>query len=73
VPFLTKPEIARRMIARALDAGVPCSWVLGDAVYGADKRLRMMLEERGTPSLLAIRGNDKLVVGAGWPHRSAQA
>jgi SRSO17 transposase len=60
VPFLTKPEIARRMIARALDAGVPCSWVLGDAVYGADKRRRMMLEERGTPSLLAIRGNDKL-------------
>jgi SRSO17 transposase len=59
-PFLTKPEIARRMIARALDAGVPCSWVLGDAVYGADKRLRMMLEERGTPYLLAIRGNDKL-------------
>jgi SRSO17 transposase len=60
VPFLTKPAIAREMIARALDAGVPCDWVLGDEVYGADRRLRMMLEERGRPYLLAIRSNDKL-------------
>jgi SRSO17 transposase len=60
VPFLTKPAIAREMVARALDAGVPCEWVLADAVYGADRRLRMMLEERGRPYLLAIRGNDKL-------------
>jgi SRSO17 transposase len=60
VPFLTKPEIARGMIARALDAGVPCDWVLGDEVYGADRRLRAMLEERGRPYVLAIRGNDRL-------------
>jgi SRSO17 transposase len=60
VPFLTKPAMAREMIARALDAGVPCEWVLGDAVYGADRRLRMMLEERAQPHLLGIRGNDKL-------------
>ncbi len=60
VPFRTKPEIARAMIARALDAGVPCEWVLGDEVYGADRRLRMMLEARGRPYLLAIRGNDRL-------------
>src|SRR3954447_6859731 len=60
VPFRTKPEIAREMIARALDAGVPCDWVLGDEVYGADRRLRTMLEERGKPYVLAIRGNDQL-------------
>ncbi len=39
---------------------MPCGWVLGDAVYGADRRLRMMQEERGKPYLLGIRGNDKL-------------
>jgi SRSO17 transposase len=39
---------------------VPCEWVLGDEVYGADRRLRVMLEERGKPYLLAIRSNDKL-------------
>src|SRR5919197_3738234 len=60
VPFLTKPAIAREVIARALDAGVPCEWVLGDEVYGADRRLRSMLEERGKPYLLAIRSNDRL-------------
>jgi SRSO17 transposase len=48
------------MIARALDAGVPCDWVLGDEVYGAGRRLRMRLEARGQPYLLAIRSNDKL-------------
>jgi SRSO17 transposase len=60
VPFQTKPEIARAMIARALDAGVPCAWVLGDEVHGAGRRLRWMLEERGRPYVLAIRSNDKL-------------
>jgi SRSO17 transposase len=58
VAFRTKPEIAREMLARALDAGVPCGWVLGDAVYGADRRLRVMLEGRGQPYLLGVRGND---------------
>src|ERR687885_2880152 len=47
IPFRTKPEIAREMIARALDAGVPCAWVLGDSVYGSDRRLRLLLEGRG--------------------------
>jgi SRSO17 transposase len=37
---------------------VPCGWVLGDAVYGADRRLRVMLEQRGQPYLLGVRGND---------------
>ena len=60
MPFLTKPAIARAMLARALDAGVPCEWVLGDEVYGADRRLRAMLEERGKPYLLTIRSNDAL-------------
>src|SRR3954464_3563215 len=60
VPLLTKPAIARAMIARALDAGVPCDWVLGDEVYGADRRLRAMLEGRGKPYLLTVRGNDGL-------------
>jgi SRSO17 transposase len=58
VPFRAKPAIAREMVARALNAGVPCEWVLGDAVYGADRRLRVMLEGRGQPYLLGIRGND---------------
>src|SRR4051794_19244844 len=74
VPFLTKPAIARAMIARALDAGVPCGWVLGDEVYGADRRLRAMLEERGKPYLLTIRSNDAPgagLDGGGGRHEAA--
>lgn len=55
--FATKPEIACRLIATALDAGVPCAWVLGDAAYGSDSRLRRMLEARGQPYALAVRSN----------------
>jgi SRSO17 transposase len=32
VGFATKPELAARMLARALDAGVPAAWVTGDEV-----------------------------------------
>jgi SRSO17 transposase len=70
VAFQTKPEIAREMIARALDADVPCAWVLGDAVYGSDRQLRLMLEGREQPYLLAIRSNDPVrVAGGGEPER----
>ena len=60
VPFATKPQIACDLISAALDAGTPCAWVLADAVYGSDSRLRRMLEERGQPYVLAIRSNHTL-------------
>ena len=63
VAFTTKPKIAIEMVAAALDAGVPCAWVLGDAVYGSDKTLRVSLEERDKPYVLAVRGNEKLTMG----------
>jgi SRSO17 transposase len=47
VGFATKPALATAMITRALDAGVPASWVAGDEVYGADPKLRACLEGRG--------------------------
>jgi SRSO17 transposase len=34
--FATKPELALRMVGRALDAGTPAGWVTGDEVYGND-------------------------------------
>jgi SRSO17 transposase len=55
--FATKPQIACELIAAALDAGVPCAWVLGDVVDGSDSRLRRMLEARGKPYVLAVRSN----------------
>jgi len=60
ITFATKPEIARDLIAAALDAGAPCAWVLADALYGSDSRLRRMLETRGQPYVLAVRSNHRL-------------
>jgi len=58
--FATKPQIACALIAQALDAGAPCAWVLADALYGTDSRLRRMLEKRGQPYVLAVRSNHRL-------------
>nr|WP_241538157.1 IS701 family transposase [Xenorhabdus sp. KK7.4] len=60
VSFATKPQLARHMLARALDAGVPCRWVTADAVYGHDRRLRCWLESRHQPFVLAIPKNEWL-------------
>ena len=38
--FATKPQLARRMIARAVTAGVPAAWVAADEVYGENGPLR---------------------------------
>src|SRR5918994_6284237 len=46
VEFATKPQQAMTMLARAIDAGVPASWVTADEVYGQYYRLRALLEER---------------------------
>jgi SRSO17 transposase len=58
--FATKPQLAQPMIARAIAAGVPFAWVVGDEVYGSDRRLRMFLEEQKRPFVLAVRRNEKL-------------
>src|SRR5215204_836254 len=54
VAFRTKPQLARAMLERALDAGVPAAWVTGDEIYGGDRRLRLWLEERDVPHVLAV-------------------
>jgi SRSO17 transposase len=56
----TKPELARAMLERALDAGVPAGWVAGDEVYGGDRRLRVWLEERNVPHVLAVKRGEPL-------------
>ena len=60
VAFATKPAIACKMVARLLDEGAPCAFVLADAVYGSDHRFRRMLEDRGQPYVLAVRSNHTL-------------
>lgn len=72
VQFATKPELARAMLGRALDAGVPCGWVTGDAVYGGDRRLRRWLEEREQAFVLAVACDEPLWWGGPQYRRADQ-
>jgi SRSO17 transposase len=67
VEFRTKPQLARAMLERALDAEIPVGWVTGDEVYGGDGRLRRWLEERGVPHVLAVKRSEAL-----WSQRLRQ-
>ena len=61
--FATKPELARRMIERALQAGAPCSWVAGDEVYGNNSKLRQWMKERRLGYVLAVASDQRMR----WP------
>jgi SRSO17 transposase len=62
VRFATKPALARRMLERALDSGVPAAWVTGDEVYGSERRLRLWLEQRNQPFVLTVSSRESLWV-----------
>jgi SRSO17 transposase len=62
--FATKPMLARRMIARTLDAGAPAAWISGDEVYGADPGLRADLETRQVGYVLAVARTTQVRTGA---------
>ena len=53
------------MLARALDAGTPASWVAADEVYGNDPRLRADLVERGIGYVLAVAKDHRITTGIG--------
>src|SRR3954468_23987984 len=71
VGFATKPELARRMLTRALDARVPAGWLTADEVYGQDKRLRVWCEAHQLPYVLATRSNDT-VATVDWRQRQVR-
>lgn len=56
VRFATKPRIARRMITRAIAAGVPFSWVAADSVYGVGE-IEATLRKAGKGYVLGVASN----------------
>jgi SRSO17 transposase len=80
--FATKPRLGRQMLERAFAADVPCRWVTGDSVYGADYALRRCIEKSGRGYVLAVTSRQRLgfktvadwledVSGNGWQRLSA--
>src|SRR5277367_4926964 len=70
VGFATKPQIARKMIARAIAAKVPFAFVAADSVYGTGD-IETMLRKAGRGYVLGVASNHgfyawgkKLFVGA---------
>jgi SRSO17 transposase len=65
VAFATKPELARRMVERAVKAGVPFSWVAGDEVYSGNPKLRAWLEGQQVAYVMAVKCSEMITVPAG--------
>ena len=63
VAFATKIVLAKRMIERAVAAGLPARWVTADAVYGSDYAFRIALENQGLGYVLAVRTDFAVTVG----------
>jgi SRSO17 transposase len=61
VRFATKPVLARNMISRTVEAGVPFGWVTGDEAYGSDTKLRMWLESMDIAHVMAVAKNAMVV------------
>ncbi|GAA0265212.1 IS701 family transposase [Saccharothrix mutabilis subsp. mutabilis] len=65
VEFATKPVLARAMLARALDAGVPARWVTADEAYGGDSKFRAWLEDRRIAYVVAVPSSQTIPATAG--------
>jgi SRSO17 transposase len=58
--FITKPKLGRLMLERAFEAGVPCAFVVGDSVYGADHALHRFIEKQRRGYVLAVTSAQRL-------------
>ncbi len=63
--FATKTDLARTMLARALDAGVPAAWVTADEAYGKDGKFRAFLEQRRIGYVVAVPCDQAIAGSAG--------
>nr|WP_184793113.1 IS701 family transposase [Phytomonospora endophytica] len=63
VEFATKQVLAQRMLARALDAGVPAAWVAADEAYGQDSKFRGFCERRRIGYVVAVPRSQKVTTG----------
>ena len=72
VGFATKPRLARRMIERAIAAGVLFNWVTADSVYGVSE-LEMVLRHAGRGYVLGVNANSQFNSWIGKPAAAGTA
>jgi SRSO17 transposase len=66
VGFATKPQLAGRMIERAIAAGVPFAWVAADSVYGIGE-IEMALRRAGKGYVLGVNATQAFNAWLGKP------
>lgn len=64
--FRTKLEIARELVGRAVEEGIPFRAVVADSFYGEDEELRWTLKDLGMGYVLALKPSHS------WWHREGQ-
>lgn len=62
--FATKQVLARQLLARALEAGVPAGWVTADEAYGKDFKFRVFLESYQVGYVVAAPKSQATSVGS---------
>lgn len=65
VGYASRPELARRMVRRALDAGVAAAWVATEEPYGDSDALRAWLEDRDIGYALVTSRGEWVTTAAG--------
>ena len=65
VVFETKPQLATDMLAAAIAANVPFSWVTADEAYGGNPAFRADLRDRGISYVLAVACNTRVRTALG--------
>ena len=72
ISFATKPQLASRMIERAIATGVPFSWVAADSVYGVGD-IETALCRAGRGYVLGVNANSQFNSWIGKPAAAGTA
>jgi SRSO17 transposase len=71
--FATKPVLAKAMLGRALDAGIPAGWVAVGEAYGQDHKFRLYLEQRRLGYVVAVHKSQSVGAGIGYGNTGSRA
>jgi SRSO17 transposase len=73
VRFQSKPELARLMLQRLMQALVKLAWVVADTVYGGHLALRRFLQEQQLAYVLAVAKSEPVELQAATSRRREEA
>ncbi len=65
ITFQTKPQLATDMLAAAIAADVPFSWLTADEAYGNNPAFRADLRDRGISYVVAVACNTRVRTAVG--------